>query len=320
MLIDKYQRTIDYLRISVTDKCNLRCRYCMPETGVDIKSHEGILRWEELLLMVKAFHDEGVDRVRITGGEPLVRKGLISFIQDISMLGLKEISITTNGILLKKMARELKDAGISRVNISLDSLDKDKYAWITRGGDIKKVFQGIEAAFQAGLEPVKLNTVVVKGFNEDEVVGLARLTKDQPLHVRFIELMPVGTGSIWGEDSFVSNDETMHQIKKLGQLRPAELIGNGPAEKWQIDGFQGTIGFISAISQQICQRCNRVRLTADGKIYPCLHGSYAVNCFNALRNKESQENIKKLVRQALDMKPREHNLGTQGRMMSTIGG
>ncbi|MGI6631148.1 MAG: GTP 3',8-cyclase MoaA [Bacillota bacterium] len=320
MLVDKYQRRINYLRISVTDKCNLRCRYCMPETGVEIKSHDGILRWEELLRMVQAFKDEGVDRVRITGGEPLVRKGLLSFIQDMNMLGFEEISLTTNGILLKKMAGELKESGISRINISLDSLDKEKYAWITRGGDIRKVFQGIDAAFQAGLEPVKLNVVVVKGFNDDEVMDLALLAKNQPLHVRFIELMPIGAGSIWGADSFVSTEETKKQIERLGSLVPAEIIGNGPAEKWRIDGFQGTVGFISAISQHICDRCNRVRLTADGRIYPCLHGTNYVSCFNALRNGDSQENIKRLIRQVMEIKPREHQLGSQGRMMNTIGG
>jgi len=320
MLIDNYQRSINYLRISVTDKCNLRCRYCMPETGVDIKNHDHILRWEELLTMVSAFVEEGVDKVRITGGEPLVRKGLLQFVQDLSKLGLKEISITTNGILLKKMALDLKKAGVSRINISLDSLDKDKYAWITRGGDINKVFEGIDAAFQVGLEPVKINTVVVRGFNEDEVTDLARLTKNKPLHVRFIELMPIGEGNIWGEDSFVSTEDTMEQIKKLGLLSPARIPGNGPAEKWQIEGFQGTVGFISAISQHICSGCNRIRLTADGKIYPCLHSESYVNCFNALRNRESKEQIKKLVRQVIAEKPAEHHLGTQRRMMSTIGG
>lgn len=320
MLIDKYQRSINYLRISVTDKCNLRCRYCMPETGVDIKSHDRILRWEELLTMVNAFVEEGVDKVRITGGEPLVRKGLLHFVQDLNKLGLKEISITTNGLLLKEMALDLKLAGMSRINISLDSLDKEKYAWITRGGDIKKVFQGIDAAFQAGLEPVKINTVVVRGFNEDEVTDLALLTKNRPLHVRFIELMPIGPGNIWGEESFVSTDETMKQIKKLGHLSPAQLTGNGPAEKWQIEGFRGTVGFISAISQHICSGCNRIRLTADGKIYPCLHSENYVNCFEALRNRESKEQIKKLVHQVVLEKPAEHHLGTQSRMMNTIGG
>lgn len=320
MLIDKYQRTINYLRISVTDKCNLRCRYCMPETGVEIKSHERILRWEEMLRMVMAFVEEGVDKVRITGGEPLVRKGLLHFIRDLSKLDLKEISITTNGLLLKEMAADLKQAGVSRINISLDSLKEEKYAWITRGGDIKKVFAGIDASFAAGLEPVKINTVVVRGFNEDEVMDLALLTKDRPLHVRFIELMPVGAGNIWGKESFVSTDETMGQIKKLGNLVPAYLTGNGPAQKWQIEGFQGTVGFISAISQHICTGCNRVRLTADGRIYPCLHGENYVSCFEALRNGESQERIKRLVQQVIAQKPPQHHLGTQARVMSAIGG
>nr|WP_148137896.1 GTP 3',8-cyclase MoaA [Candidatus Formimonas warabiya] len=320
MLMDRYQRKINYLRISVTDKCNLRCRYCLPETGVDLKSHEHILRWEELHRMVKVFVEEGIDRVRITGGEPLVRKGLLHFIEKLSLLNLKEISITTNGQLLKPVAAQLKEAGITRVNISLDTLDAEKYTWITRGGDLKKVFEGIHAALETGLDPVKLNAVVVRGFNEDEVTDLARLTKDLPLHVRFIELMPVGTCTIWGKDSFVSTDETMERMKKIGLLAPAQVTGSGPAQVWQFEGFKGTVGFISAISKHICHRCNRIRLTADGRIYPCLHGENYVNCFDLLRDGESEEKLRRIVQQVISLKPDQHHLGSQERMMSALGG
>jgi len=320
MLIDKYQRRINYLRISVTDKCNLRCRYCMPETGVEAKRHEMILRWEEIHRMVKAFCCYGIDRVRITGGEPLVRKGLLHFIEGLRDLGLNDISLTTNGILLKKMAADLKDAGISRVNISLDSLDRGKYAWITRGGELNKVFEGIDAAFQVGLDPVKINTVVVRGFNDDEVLQLALLSDRMPIHVRFIELMPVGMSSIWGKDSFVSTGETREKICSLGNLVPAQVHGNGPAKVWRWESSPGTIGFISAISDHFCTRCNRMRLTADGRIYPCLHGEDYIKCFKLLRNGAGDEELQKIVRQAVEIKPVKHHLGSQERMMNAIGG
>ncbi|MGI6712140.1 MAG: GTP 3',8-cyclase MoaA [Bacillota bacterium] len=320
MLIDKYNRKISYLRISVTDKCNLRCRYCMPEDGVDLKSHNMILRWEEIYRMVKVFCSQGINKVRITGGEPLVRKGILQFVDSLAGLGLKDIGITTNGILLKSMAADLKSVGVSRVNISLDSLDKQKYDWITRGGEIKKVFEGIEEAFSVGLEPVKLNVVVVRGFNDDEVDKLALLTKDMPLHVRFIELMPVGLGSIWGKESFVSTEETMGKISTLGELIPAQVFGNGPAKVWRLAGCQGTLGFISAISEHFCAQCNRVRLTADGRIYPCLHGDSYISCFDMLRNGVCEEDLKKTVQKVVTLKPGQHHLGVQERMMNAIGG
>ncbi|MDD4753194.1 MAG: GTP 3',8-cyclase MoaA [Desulfitobacteriaceae bacterium] len=320
MLTDRFHRKIEYLRISVTDKCNLRCRYCMPEEGVDIKSHEQLLRWEEIYRMVQAFTKEGISKVRITGGEPLVRKGLLNFIERLNNIGLQDISITSNGILLSRMAADLKQAGINRINISLDSLNKERYAWITRGGDVNKVLKGIEAAFQAGLEPVKLNTVVVRGFNHDEVVDLALLSKDMPLHVRFIELMPVGTDSIWGKDSFVSTAETIDRLREVGELKPARVNGNGPAQVWQLPGCQGTVGFISAISNHFCAKCNRIRLTADGRIYPCLHSDNYLSCFESLRNGTDDEELKTIVHRAVALKPGHHHLGVQERMMNAIGG
>lgn len=320
MLMDRYQRNIEYLRISVTDKCNMRCRYCMPEEGVEIKSHQQMLRWEEIHRMVKAFADLGVRKVRITGGEPLVRKGLTSFVAGLGSLGLEEISITTNGVLLTEMAADLKKAGISRVNVSLDSLDPEKFRWITRGGEVSKVLAGITAALDAGLVPLKVNAVVVRGFNDDEVVNLALLAKELPIHVRFIELMPVGLGSIWGPESFVSTAETMEKISTLGQLQPAEVSGNGPAQVWRLPGFQGTLGFISAISEHFCAQCNRVRLTADGRLYPCLHSEEFVDCFALLRNGADDAALQQVVRQVVELKPAKHELGSQERGMNTIGG
>jgi len=320
MLLDRQQRKIEYLRISVTDKCNLRCRYCMPEEGVDLKTHQQLLRWEEIHRMVKAFADLGVNKVRITGGEPLVRKGLTDFIAGLAQLGLEEISITTNGLLLEEMAADLKQAGISRVNVSLDSLDPDRFRWITRGGDVTRVLGGMDAALAAGLVPLKVNTVVVRGFNDDEVVNLASLARDKAIHVRFIELMPVGLGSIWGPESFVSTAETMDKLKAIGDLQPAEVTGNGPAQVWRLPGFLGTVGFISAISQHFCARCNRIRLTADGRLYPCLHSDEYVDCFTPLRGGADDEALRQLVLQVVAAKPAKHELGSQERSMHTIGG
>lgn len=320
MLHDNYGRKIDYVRLSVTDKCNLRCRYCMPENGVVLKKHDQILRWEEMYRMIKLLTWYGVNKVRITGGEPLIRKGLLQFVESLSDFNLKDISITTNGMLLKTMARDLKEVGISRVNVSLDSLNRERYAWITRGGELNRVLEGIHAALEVGLEPVKVNAVVVRGFNDDEVLDLAKLSLELPIHVRFIELMPVGCGNIWGENSFVSTDETKERISKLGELQPTGIKGNGPAKMYQLKGGQGTIGFISAISEHFCATCNRIRLTADGRIYPCLHSMNFENCFELLRNGMPDEILQETVQRVINMKPAQHNLGIQRRMMNTIGG
>ncbi|MBC7324087.1 MAG: radical SAM protein, partial [Moorella sp. (in: Bacteria)] len=226
-MIDNYGRNIEYLRISVTDRCNLRCRYCMPEEGVAPKQHDEILSFEEILHVVMNAVELGMDKVRITGGEPLVRKGIVGFIKALSHIpGIKDISMTTNGCLLPKMAEPLAKAGLSRVNISLDSLDAGKYRNITRTGDIKDVMAGIEAALEAGLSPVKINCVITRGFNDDEVEAFAELTVHKPLHVRFIELMPLGGTSAGG---YVSNDLVRQKIRR--RLQPVEesVTGSGPA-------------------------------------------------------------------------------------------
>ena len=279
MLKDKFGREIYYLRVSVTDRCNLRCRYCMPEDGIDLNEHDEMLRIEELQHLVKLFVDEGITSVRVTGGEPLVRKGIVDFMRSLAAMPLKDISMTTNAVLLPEMAADLKKAGLNRINISLDSLNPDRFHWITRCGHLSQVLDGIDAALAAKLDPVKINAVVTRGLNDDEVWALAQMAKDRPLHVRFIELMPVGKDGIWSKDSYVSSAETKARIESQGgALLPATNVkGCGPAEIYHYEGWKGSVGFIHAVSAHFCQRCNRLRLTADGKLYPCLHSELSVD-------------------------------------------
>lgn len=319
MLIDQHRRQINYLRISVTDKCNLRCRYCMPEQGVPLKSHQGILRWEELLRLTSVLTKLGIDRVRITGGEPLVRKGLLRFIENLSTQGFQDISLTTNGIMLTDMAKSLKSAGVSRINISLDSLDPETYAWITRGGDVNKVMTSIDAALEADLHPVKINTVVVRGLNDHEVSKIADLTRTLPVHVRFIELMPVGNHN-WGDAGFVPTAELVQRLQVEEGLIPAQVQGNGPAQVWKFKGSPGTVGFISAMSEHICGACNRIRLTADGRLYPCLHGEKYVDLLSVLRTGTSNDVLEQIAYQAIVGKPARYHMGTQQRHMNALGG
>ncbi|MGB9791900.1 MAG: GTP 3',8-cyclase MoaA [Thermacetogeniaceae bacterium] len=324
---DRLGRKIDYLRISVTDRCNLRCVYCMPPEGVKPKAHEEILRFEEILCIAEAALELGIDRFRLTGGEPLVRKGLIPFVEALAGLpGVKDISLTTNGILLSKLAGELKDAGVRRLNISLDTMDPERYRELTRGGDLRQVLEGIEKALELGFSPVKLNVVALRGINDGEWVEFARLTLDRPLHVRFIELMPIGAaGELIGE-SYASCREVREEIeKKLGELAPAVGVeGSGPAEYCRLPGALGTIGFIHAVSEHFCGRCNRLRLTADGKLRPCLFERREVDLKGALRGGGSREELRQLFFRALQLKPASYleaaGRAESGRAMAQIGG
>lgn len=321
MLIDNWGRKIDYLRVSITDKCNLRCRYCMPEEGICHLSHENVLRVEEMSRIVGIVAKEGINRIRITGGEPLVHKGILSFIASLHDMGLTDLSITTNGILLADMAKSLKQTGIDRVNISLDTLDPERFRWITRGGDVASVLRGVEAALAQDLTPVKLNMVVVKGLNDHEVVALSEMAKDKPLHIRFIELMPVGADGLWSKENFVSSAHTMAQIAAAGyKLVPASVLGAGPAEVYTVEGWRGTLGFIHAISGHFCANCNRLRLTADGKIYPCLHSNRSVDIITPLRQGASDEELLDIIKKAVNLKPERSDLGAQNHCMNTIGG
>jgi cyclic pyranopterin phosphate synthase len=321
---DQFQRKIDYLRISVTDRCNLRCKYCMPVEGVEWMPHESILSFEEILRLMSISTELGFRRFRITGGEPLVRKGILDFLREAAKIpGVEDLMVTTNGLLLPKMAFELKAAGVQRVNISLDTMDPERFNDITRGGDVSTVIQGVFRSLEAGLNPVKINVVVVRGFNTDELPSFLTLAKQYPLHVRFIELMPIGISSEHRAD-FVPIQE-MKEILGLKEYVPTlGILGGGPAEYVQPRGFKGSIGFISAMSRHFCNTCNRVRLTADGKLRPCLHSKHEVSLRDALRNGTSDAALMDLFAQAVWHKPAEHHMNDEAlqgrRVMSQIGG
>lgn len=331
---DGLGRTIDYLRISLTDRCNFRCIYCMPEDGVKLMSHEEILRVEEIAHVVRIAADLGIRSVRLTGGEPLVRLGVVDLVRDIANTpGIENVSMTTNGVLLPKMADDLKRAGLSRVNISLDTLDPDQFKYITRRGELQQTLDGIDAALEAGFDPVKINAVTVRSLNQD-YLAFARLSVDRPLHVRFIEYMPVGEssgshGCGWGPEDVVPNEEVLEAInaaaraKGLPELVPAgddRPLGWGPASYWEFPGAQGTVGFISAMSNHFCSRCNRVRLTADGKLRPCLFSDMEFDIREPLRA-DDEDGVRAVFAKTLRVKPDEHHnkVGTE-RGMSQIGG
>ncbi len=340
---DCHQRTINYLRISLTDRCNLRCTYCMPAEGVKLISHHEILRLEEIAKIVELLAPLGISHIRLTGGEPLVRKGLIELIEQIAAVpGIEDIALTTNATLLGKTAHDLKRAGLTRVNISLDSLDPDLYRIITRNGDLNDALAGIEAAFDAGFSPIKLNTVVARHFNQD-LLSFAKLTLDRPLHVRFIEYMPVGEdeertssdgetrAGHWSESSIIPAAEILETIDRdaqaagLGALNPLNKadapLGFGPARYYQLPSAQGSIGVISAISNHFCGSCNRLRITADGKLRPCLFSDTEYDLKEALRSNEGDSKILEIFETALIHKPLSHNhrRGTK-RKMSQLGG
>jgi cyclic pyranopterin phosphate synthase len=303
-LIDNYNRKIEYLRISVTDRCNSRCKYCMPADGVEFKPHIDVLTFEEIEKIVKAFAKLGVKKVRLTGGEPLVRKDIVELVRKISTIdGIEELVMTTNGLLLKKYAKELKDAGLNRVNISMDSLKPEKYSEITRGSDLKDVLEGIAEAKKVGLTPIKINTVLVNGFNDDEIIDLVELTKEEKIDVRFIELMTIGETSNWTADRYISNDIILEKVDKLKKVVKKDKAS--PATYYQIPGYLGRVGLINPISCGFCADCNRVRLTSTGRLKLCLHSDIEYNLKKYLDNEELLEN--KLL-EIIKEKPKEHKL------------
>lgn len=328
MLEDPFGRRITYLRVSVTDRCNLRCAYCMPPDGVILKSHQEVMRYEEIAQVVRVAAENGVSEVRLTGGEPLVRPGLQSLVQMLAQIpGIEDLSLTTNAALLDKMAQPLAEAGLGRVNISLDTLDAQKYQRITRGGVFERTWRGIEAAEANDLTPIKINTVVMRGVNDDELLDLARLTLDHPWHVRFIEMMPINNCLPWGGDFPTKEQMSMQVPEMMERLAPLGLqpvdnsIGSGPARLYQTHGAQGKIGFISAVSAHFCQQCNRLRLTADGKLRVCLLNNIEVSLLAAL---QAGEAILPYIQRAVDLKPMGHQLAgqdyTSSRSMREIGG
>lgn len=332
---DGHGRTIDYLRISLTDRCNLRCIYCMPEEGIDLIEHEDILRIEEIQRIVRVATRIGIKSVRLTGGEPTVRRGIEDLISDIvSLPEIRNVSLTTNGILLPKMARRLREAGLSRVNISLDTLDRRQYAQITRRDRLPEALAGIDAALEAGLDPVKINAVTVRSLNQD-YFDFAKMSIDRPLHVRFIEYMPVGEsagfdGLGWGEQDVYPSEQLVADINAravergfspLAALDGASgPIGWGPARYFSFSGAKGTVGVISPRSRHFCGDCNRLRLTADGKLRPCLFSDREFDVRAALRT-GGEEAVYAVFLEALGEKPDDHHdrVGTE-RGMSQIGG
>jgi len=321
-LYDSLGRSINYLRISVTDRCNLRCLYCMPSEGVHWIPHSEILSYEEISAIVQIAAKLGVNKIRLTGGEPLVRSELPKLIRMLWQIeGIDEVSLTTNGTLLKKYAMELKQAGLRRINVSLDTFKADRFQRITRLGELKDVLDGIEAAKSVGLWPVKINTVVMRGINDDEVLDFANKAYREEWHVRFIELMPFG-----GVTEFVPSNELRQLVGSLGELEPCPpIIGNGPARYYRLPGAEGTIGFISPITEPFfCSSCNRMRLTSDGKLRPCLLSDNEIDLKGSLRNNASMQEIKHLILKAVASKPEHHRLAEGlipiSQKMSQIGG
>jgi len=308
-LTDTHQRVIRYLRISVTDRCNLRCRYCMPPEGVPDLRHEDILRYEELLRCARVAVGLGIHKVRITGGEPLVRKGLVSFIGALAdMGGIRDLALTTNGLLLRPYAADLKAAGLQRVNISLDTLRRDRYTHITRRDALPAVLDGITAAREAGLEPVKINVVVMRGVNDDEVIDFARLTLADPLIVRFIELMPMGAGEWNGGDDFLPGEEVLARLRSAFTLRKSD-DGSDPARAdrlYRLAGAAGQIGIIAPLSHHFCRLCNRLRITPDGCLRTCLFSETETDLKPVLRGGGSDEDLAALFRRSVREKPTGH--------------
>ncbi len=323
---DLYGRAVSYLRVSVTDHCNLRCLYCLPRDGARFHDPASLLGWDELGRVVAAAVRLGVRRVRLTGGEPTTRPGLVDFVRRVAALpGVEDVALSTNGMLLAPMAPALREAGLRRVNISLDSLRADRFHELTHFGDLHAVWAGIEAALAAGLGPVKLNCVVLAGINDDELLDFAELTRERPLHVRFIELMPLGTSHPWARERLFPVARMRERLAERHALEPAEVEGGGPARYVRIPGAPGTLGFITAMTENFCSGCNRVRLTADGELQPCLGSLLAVDLRGPLRAGISDAELTRLVERGIRAKPERHLMEeylaeTAGRRMWTIGG
>ncbi len=326
-LIDHYERRLNYLRISITDRCNLRCRYCMPPEGLKKLRHEDILTYEEILRLSRIAVDLGVNKIRLTGGEPLVRKDFPSLLPELMAIsGLKDVSVTTNGIHLKNHLSILRSAGVRRINVSLDSLKRDRYRRITGFDGYDRVREAILLAHDMGFYPIKINMVVLKGINDDEVTDFAKLSLDHPFHVRFIEYMP--TGLVVNDEPFrhVPNTDIRERLEAQNQLieLPREAI-DGPTVRYRFRNAKGEIGFISPLSHHFCQICNRLRLTAKGHLRPCLLSDKELDLKGPMRAGATDRELARIFKTATDHKPRAHQLGTApetslGGRMSAIGG
>jgi len=355
-LTDPFNRTIDYLRVSITDRCNFRCVYCMPEEGSPVAPKEELLSSAEFIRIVKVAVDAGIRKVRLTGGEPLVRKDLVEIVRGIAALSqIQDLSLTTNGFLLTELAPALANAGLTRINVSVDTLRPDRFRAIARRGELDAVIKGIASARSAGIGPIKINCVAMRGVNDDEAADFAAWTLNEDVHVRFIELMPIrwnldetsgfepmsvhsGAGLIQLKQTkgsmlsdvqmrrmFVSSEDLRKSIENVhGTLEPAEIATNGPARTYRVRGALGTVGFISQISSDLCEKCNRIRLTSDGFLRPCLMSDGELDLRTPLRNGASDAELTDLLRHVVDHKPERHYLAegqkVTGRGMSQIGG
>ena len=318
-MIDNHGRKIHYARISITDRCNLRCKYCMPEEGVTKKECGEILRVEEFVSIAKALIELGIDKIRLTGGEPLVRKGLLDLTEQIGRLpGLKDFSLTTNGILLPLYAQSLKETGIRRINISMDTLDSEKYREITRGGVLGQAFMGLDTALDLGFDQVKVNSVLIKGFNDHEIRDFVMMTMDRPIDVRFIELMPFEGQQEFALGKFISGLEVLKRCPELVPEKSDDL--SAPAKYYRIPGAKGRVGLIEPMSHLFCDHCNRIRITADGCALPCLHSRQEFDLKPVISDPNA---LQAAIVEAISAKPMTHKLGEgelMERDMGKIGG
>ena len=317
-MIDRLGRNITYLRISLTDKCNLRCRYCMPEEGVCKRAHHEMMTEEEVVMAVEVAASLGIHKIRLTGGEPLVKRNIVSICRQVAAVeGITEVCLTTNGILLPQLAGQLREAGVNRLNLSLDTLDPEKYAYITRIGKIEQFRAGLQAALEAGFDKVKINAVLIGGFNDDEIEALADLTMQYPVDMRFIELMPIQDHDEFGKEAYLPYSRVLEKLPEAVSV-PQD---GGVAKLYRLPGAKGNIGLISPVSAHFCGECNRLRLTADGKLKPCLHApdEYSIRGLD-------KSGIKAIFEQAIWNKPAWHgdldavNRSKAGRNMNEIGG
>ena len=307
-MIDGFGRRIEYLRVSVTDKCNLRCVYCMPLEGLPWLKREEILSYEEIERVVRTMAGMGLKRVRITGGEPLVRRDLPDLIRMISAIPeIDDLSLSTNAVLLADQAEALKDAGVQRLNVSLDSLKPDRVDAIARRpGSFPKIMEGLDAAEKAGFAPLKINVVLIQGQNDDEIEDFANISRERPWHIRFIELMPTGANLDLSAKNFVSCADALRRVRAIEELEPVEgPFGNGPADYYRFPDALGTVGVITPMSHNYCDRCNRMRLTASGQLRPCLFGEIETNLRDPLR---AGEDLRPFIEETLRVKPERHYL------------
>jgi len=322
-------RAINYLRISVTDRCNFRCRYCVPSSPFSVIEHEKIARYEEILRITRLACELGITKVRITGGEPFVRKGIFSFLEQLCQLdALQDISITTNGALLtRKKIESLIQMGIHRLNFSLDTLDPVKFAAITNRDRFHRVWDSIMAAHALGITPIKINAVALRGFNDDEIEAIAGLTLKYPFHIRFIEYMPMGDSAVERQQQILTREIQAKIESNLGPLIPMEKENNdGPAKKFKLANAQGVVGFITPISSHFCSECNRLRLTSRGNLRPCLLNDYELDILTPLRAGASDPELKSIIESSLTHKPLFHSLSNANAKnipishMNSIGG